>query len=271
VASRPKRSIGNPRGKNNCTSKKCLNEVDIASPVDLPTSCNLLIIDTETTGLDPTVDRVVELAAILYSVEHQTILHQMSSICESPDNAAEHINRIPAGALRSVKAALESHSIKMFQAMACEANFLVAHNADFDKQWFQGDASKSLINPRTQQPLRWLCTMDDFTWPRQNKPGDSLINLALAHGIGVSSAHRALTDCQLIAALLDRVTKEELSSMLCEALTPRHLYMANVSFDNNQLAKNAGFKWKPERRMWVKKLTEAQANLFDFRVTRLSA
>jgi oligoribonuclease (3'-5' exoribonuclease) len=30
--------------------------------VDLPTPCNLLIIDTETTGLDPAVDRVVELA-----------------------------------------------------------------------------------------------------------------------------------------------------------------------------------------------------------------
>ena len=39
---------------------------------------NLLIIDTETTGIDPTVDRVIEIGAILYSVNCKTTLAQLS-------------------------------------------------------------------------------------------------------------------------------------------------------------------------------------------------
>lgn len=237
----------------------------------IPTPCNLLIIDTETSGLDPAVDKVVELAAILYSVDHQTILHQMSSICEAQENGAEHINRIPIDALRSTNALLETRSISLFEAMAQEANFIVAHNADFDKQWFVGEAGKALFNRETQRPLRWLCTMSDFTWPQQNRQGDSLINLALAHGIGVSSAHRALADCQLIAALFDRVSKEELVLMLSEALVPRYLYEANVSYENRQLAKDVGFKWQSDKRQWVRKLTDAQANLLNFPVTLAAA
>ena len=238
--------------------------------VNLPKPCNLLIIDTETSGLDPAVDRVVELAAILYSVEHQTILYQMSSICESQTNDAERINRIPVGALQEAMPALEAHSIALFTAMAKEAHYAVAHNADFDKQWFIGAAGSALVNSETQQPLRWLRTMSDFNWPQQNKPGDSLVNLALAHGIGVSSAHRALADCQLIAALFDRVSKEELIAMLSAALVPRYLYKANVSFNEKDLAKDAGFKWQPEKKQWVRKLTEVQAASLDFPVVLVS-
>lgn len=235
--------------------------------VNIPTPCNLLIIDTETSGLDPAVDKVVELAAILYSVDYQTILHQMSSICEAQSNDAERINRIPVDALRTVSPTLEDHSIALFNAMAREAHYVVAHNADFDKQWFVGAAGAALVNGETQQLLRWLCTMSDFTWPLQNKQGESLVSLALAHGIGVASAHRALADCQMIAALFDRVSKEELRSMLHEALLPRFLYKANVSYDNKQLAKDAGFKWQSDKKQWVRKLTEAQAASLDFSVS----
>lgn len=237
----------------------------------LPTPCNLLIIDTETTGLDPKVDKVVELAAVLYSVDHQTTLHQMSSLCEAKDNAAEHINHIPPSALRNVKDRLESRSIDLFRAMADEASFLVAHNADFDRQWFASGADNYLMNSKTQQPLRWLCTMSDFTWPRQNKPSDSLINLALAHGIGVASAHRALADCQLIASLFDRLSKEELISVLEEALVPRRWYQAKVSYSDRELAKSAGFRWKPEEKIWAQRLTDKQAGLLNFPVTCISA
>lgn len=38
----------------------------------------VLIIDTETTGLEPENGQVIEIGAILYSVSHQTTIQQVS-------------------------------------------------------------------------------------------------------------------------------------------------------------------------------------------------
>jgi DNA polymerase III subunit epsilon len=59
------------------------------------------------------------------------------------------------------------------------------------------------------------------------------VSLALSHGIGVSSAHRALTDCSLIAALFDRM--EKLEAMIEEAKRPKALFQAQVSFKDKDL------------------------------------
>jgi DNA polymerase-3 subunit epsilon len=229
----------------------------------LPAPCNLLIIDTETTGLELGTDQVIELAAVLYSVDYQTTLHQMSTLIRSEGNPAEHINHIPSKVLPTIQESLQAQAEQLFRAMINEASFFVAHNADFDKQWFRDEV---LINENTQAPLRWLCTMTDFTWPKQTKPGESLVNLALHHGIGVSSAHRALTDCQLIAALLDRLTPKELTDVLLDALKPRHWYRATVSYDDRHLAKQAGFRWDRQQKLWIRKMTPEQAQELPFQV-----
>ena len=226
---------------------------------------NLLIIDTETTGLNPAYDRVIELGAILYSVEYQTVLHQISTLLAAPDNPAERINRIPAAVLPTISPTLIQQSLLIFQTMVDEASYAVAHNAAFDRKWFNGHHLPEL--QQQGQPLPWLCTMDDFTFPAQNRTGDSLINLALAHGIGVGSAHRALTDCQLIAALFDRMT--DLPSLVTLAGQPKVTFQAVIDYDDRQLAKSAGFKWNTESRSWLRRMAEAETLQLPFAVVRV--
>ncbi|OKH19726.1 hypothetical protein [[Limnothrix rosea] IAM M-220] len=93
-----------------------------------------------------------------------------------------------------------------------------------------------------------------------------MINTALNYGIGVSSAHRALTDCQLIAALFDRVSElGELDSILKTAIQrskeAKIRAIADVSFDNKHLAKAHRFRWNPDQRYWFKDLRESDLNL----------
>jgi DNA polymerase III subunit epsilon len=227
---------------------------------------NLLIIDTETTGLNPTCDRVIELGAILYSVEYQTVLHQLSTLLSAPDNPAERINRIPAAVLPTISPVLMQQSLLIFQTMVDQADYVVAHNAAFDRKWFNGTHLPELH--RQGDPLPWLCTMDDFTFPLQNRSGDSLINLALAHGIGVGSAHRALTDCQLIAALFDRM--DDLSNLIALARQPKIMFQAMVEYDDRHLAKSAGFKWNSDHRVWLRRMTEAEALQLPFAVAKFN-
>jgi hypothetical protein len=91
----------------------------------------------------------------------------------------------------------------------------------------------------------------------------NLITTALNHGIGVTKAHRALSDCQLIAELFDRT--EDLQGLFERAIAranePRYLVIAQVSFDQQDLAKSAGFYWQPDGKLWVKELRESDLNI----------
>lgn len=114
--------------------------------------------------------------------------------------------------------------------------------------------------------------MSDSVFSQQSRPRLSLANLCLEHGVW--SAHRALTDCQLIAALFDRMESPEvLRQMVVEAAEraarPKHLYQALVSYQERQKAKDAGFHWDKERKMWLCELSEVDAQTLPFQVVRL--
>jgi len=226
---------------------------------------NLIIIDTETTGFDPAADQVIEVGAILYSVQFQSIITQLSFLVSAPDNPAEHINNIPPGLLKDRPKNMQVGYLNFLQALAAQADYAIAHNAEFDQQWFDGHKMPVLFGC-DHKPIQWLCTMADMTWPRQAKARESLVNLALQHGIGVASAHRALADCQLIAELFNRVTQDELHGLIQQALRPKSFYRADVSYEDRHLAKAAGFQWNPDGKYWGRWMADEDAADLPFRV-----
>ncbi|GAB1544886.1 hypothetical protein NUACC21_75620 [Scytonema sp. NUACC21] len=148
----------------------------------------------------------------------------------------------------------------------------MAHNAEFDKKWFGcanngGSVLPTLLN-RNDEPLPWLCTCTDFEWPRQTRPRQSLIELAAAHDIGIFGLHRALTDCQLIASLFDRM--EDLTGMFDKALSPKAMFKANVTYENRELAKQVGFKWVPESKSWMRRMAVEDTLNLPFSVTQIA-
>ena len=229
---------------------------------------NLLIIDTETNGIEPKQNSVIEIGVILYSCDYQTTLAQLSYLLYAPDNAAETINHISPEALGCLPDFFQDKSLDLLQEMSANAAYAIAHNADFDQQWFGNNQHLPTLKDCNGQPIKWLCTMD-MTWPKQSKPGESLVSLALNHGIGVSSAHRALTDCQLLAELFTRLSAEQLSQQLTEALKPRAYFQAQVSYEERQLAKEAGFRWNGKSKAWTRKMPIEETKALPFAVVQL--
>ena len=223
----------------------------------------LLIVDTETSGLDPASGKCLEVGAVLFDVPHRAVLSQLSFLLPASANPARHVNGIDPAVTR-----LEQpwrQSLQMLAAMVSSADAVLAHNAAFDRQWFG-------IEPLPALDLPWICSMDDIRWPddRHLKPRPSVQALALAYGVPVWAAHRALTDCIYLVQVLERC--EQLEQLLVEAQEPRQLFCAQLPYAERFRAKQAGFRWNdPVAGAWSRRLSEREARSLPFPVQPVCA
>jgi len=225
----------------------------------------ILILDLETTGVTPGTDRIVEVGLLLYSVTHRSTIRAMSSVVDSGvGNPAESINRVPGAILGDGITPDTAYSTVRSWMGAADA--VIGHNiVDFDRMFLPPDI-------QTLRPF--IDTCNDLLWPRQQKPGEGLVKLALAHDLGVSHAHRAAVDCDLLARLLTRVHElgVDLGPFLERGLRPKAQFQAMVSYDDRELAKTAGFKWNEDgSRRWLRKMPIEDAAALPFPTRQVEA
>ena len=222
---------------------------------------NILILDTETTGLDNEKDECLEVGSILFNVKSRSVLAQQSFLLPVENNNAEKINNIPAEITKLPQPLFEA--IKYFESLVQVSDVIVAHNAEFDMKWFG-------LKKLPQIKKQWICSMDDITWPsdRQLKTRPSVRDLALAYGVPVWNAHRALTDCIYLAEVFKRCG--ELEKLLIRALEPKVLVRAEISYDKRHLAKNSGFRWNdPIKGAWSRKMSRRDIEKLEFPVREI--
>lgn len=197
----------------------------------------VLLMDTETSGTD---DGAVclEVACTIYSLRHASPVRSFASLIRAESNPAEPVNRIsPALLLEAPEPAPVWARVR---EMVGKVDAIVAHNASFDRRFVPHEVAGA---------TPWVCSMEDLLWPRARKPaGEGLVALALAHDLGVASAHRAGADVDLLARLFTRAAElgADLGAMLVRGLRPKALFIvADRGFDaaRNELAKLAGFTW----------------------------
>jgi DNA polymerase-3 subunit epsilon len=223
----------------------------------------LLILDTETTALSPEQGQCIEVGAILFQVAERAVLAQVSFLLPATSNPAVHVNGIDAAITRLPQP--WQAGLQCFEAMLAAADALLAHNAAFDRQWFGNGPLPAVAKP-------WICSMEDIRWPaeRHLRASPSVRDLALAYGVPVWAAHRALTDCIYLAQVLERCA--DLEQLLAAALEPRRLFRACLSYSERQQAKEAGFRWnEPVRGAWSRRLSDREAAALPFLVQPLEA
>ena len=231
------------------------------SPGRSPTT--LLILDTETTGLDPSSGHCLEVGAVLFHVPGRAVLGQLSFLLPAESNPARHVNGIDPGITQLPQPWRQS--LELFGTMVDSAEAVLAHNAAFDRQWFGIDPL-----PAIQRP--WICSMEDIRWPadRHLRATPSVRDLALAYGVPVWAAHRALTDCIYLVQVFERCP--DLEDLLVAALEPRQLFRAQLSYAERHQAKEAGFRWNdPVAGAWTRRLSESEVRALPFPVQPVSA
>jgi DNA polymerase III subunit epsilon len=211
---------------------------------------NILIFDTETTGIDPKKDKAIELGAVLWNIEHRSIVECYSCLANADENAAEVANCIPVGMLRDAQNI--SVALEQLKRLAGMADAVVAHNCAFDRAFVAID-------------LPWICTIEDIIWPRPSV-SKSLTNLALAHGVAVVSAHRAIHDCLLLARCFESIPDigDRLFMALDHSTLPKAEVHSLAPFEQKDLVKEHGFHWDPMRRIWHRTMAVADAKKLPF-------
>jgi DNA polymerase-3 subunit epsilon len=216
----------------------------------------ILIIDTETTGLDETAAQVIEVAIAIYSVEHRSLVRARSWLVSGETNAAEAVNGIPSGMLsQGIDFSVVNATVHNIAVKECDA--IVAHGADFDRKWFSPDV----------QRLPWVCSMRDLDW-RRKPTSKSLVALALAYGVGVSAAHRALDDVMTLVRTFERAAElgEDIAALLARGARPKVHVVSLAPFEQKDEVKAAGFAWDAGRKLWTRKMAADDVAALPFAV-----
>ena len=122
---------------------------------------NILILDTETTGLDENKDEIIEVGCILFNVNSKSVLSQVSFLFPVSSNDAEHVNGISAE-VTNIKQPWED-GLKFFLKLVDCSDLIVAHNVEFDKKWF----GKGRL-PKLEK--KWICSLEAVSYTHLTLP-----------------------------------------------------------------------------------------------------
>jgi DNA polymerase III subunit epsilon len=200
----------------------------------------IALLDVETTGLDPSQERVVELG-IVVGLRGEVIRRHnwMINPGKAIPKEAQAVHGIGDA---DVKDAPSFKKIAAEVVKALEGTIPAAYNASFDKAFVLtelgragSDAEKA---PHLRRAVEWI---DPLVWARELQPDEksrTLADVAARFGIKLENAHRASDDAEAALMVLYRLGKD-----------PRvpHAYGAFV-----QEQRRLSMLQADQRRMWRK-------------------
>ena len=214
----------------------------------------IVILDTETTGLDASRDKVMELALVCVQVDIQT--GQATGPVEVYDGLRDPGMPVPKIArevtgITDDMVAGQQLDMARIATLLDGADLVVAHNAGFDRPFVEE------ILPQTRA-LNWACSFAGIDWSAAGHSSAKLSYLASALG-WFYDAHRAEMDCHalltVLLAELPGTGANGLTHLLAGAHTPSYrLQATGAPFAAKDLLKTRGYRWDSQGKVWHTRL-----------------
>jgi len=161
------------------------------------------VIDVETTGLSPKVERLTEIAIVIFENGH--IVDEYSSLINPEKSIPYHITQLTGINNQMVQNAPFFYEIAKKIVELTESCTFVAHNASFDYRFIQAEFARYGYDYQRK-------IVDTVKLARKMMPGFSsygLGNLCNQLGIKIENRHRALGDALATVEVLKRILNIE--------------------------------------------------------------
>jgi DNA polymerase-3 subunit epsilon len=236
-----------------------------------PTVRRAVVVDTETTGTDPAVDKVIELAVVAFEYCHAT--GTVGRVLGSYDGLEDPGLPIPPSstAIHGITDAMVA-GMKIDDAAVAQlldgVGIVIAHNAGFDRKF---------LEPRLPvfASLPWGCSWREIPWSEAGIESSKLEYLAYRSGF-FYEGHRAEIDCLALLEVLRRpfvrtsqppqqagstqranapAEVTALKLLLDSARAPSfRLWAVGSPFESKDALRKRGYWWDAARRCWYREL-----------------
>lgn len=206
---------------------------------------SVVFLDTETTGMSPVKEKIIELGLVrcTVSLDRKLILSvdRVYDAYEDPKvPIPEEITRLTGINDDMVRGkAFNQEEVLAFFA---DHPLTVAHNAKFDRPFF--DRRFSSLGD-----LAWACSQNEIDWHMLGYGGYKLEFLVQSSGY-FYDAHRACNDCLALCFLMVQMP-EALEMLLTNSLQLVYKIEAvNSPFNVKDLLKEQGYRWDSAQKLW---------------------
>ena len=218
----------------------------------------IAVLDTETDGLDPTCDNILQIAVALIEVDtNGRILRVVDHGTAMQDPKRQIPPKIVA------LTGIDNHTVEgkrikreALTEFLCKADACLTHNAGFDAGFV-----RRLLPGVAHLP--WICSMRDVAWAQHGYDGAKLGHLLMQQGLFAETAHDAMADVEALLALLaSELPNGEtvLAEAIATARTPTvRIDAVNAPYSVKGELKRFGYRfdWNPKRKVWWKEVSLA--------------
>ena len=214
-------------------------------PID-PELCSVtyprlaVVIDTETTGLNPAQEEIIEIGAVAFRYADDGsiggVCARFSGLREPSKPIPEVITRITGITDEMVKG--QTIALAELEAIISDADLIIAHNAGFDRPFLERFSPVFSSKP-------WACSVKEVDWARRGFEGTKLGYLIGQSGY-FHNGHRAEDDCHALLTVLKEASDHgtPFAELLDTSQRSRiQLYAENSPFEMKDALKARGYRW----------------------------
>ena len=223
----------------------------------------VLILDTETTGLDWRAENIIELAMLAVDVDMQS--GQPVGEVEVYEDFEDPGRPIPPEIVKLTGITdqdVKGHQLNeaKIKDMVARADLIVAHNAGFDRPFVENRLE-------VFEHKAWACSFAGINWKAQGLGSAKLEFLCSELG-WFYDAHRAQVDCHALLRVLSSPLKTKaeempltgLQQLFKSAEQARTVVKAFGSpFETKDKLKARGYRWDVEAKVWYTAVKSGEA------------
>ena len=216
----------------------------------------VVVVDTETTGLNADKDEIIEIGLVVVAVGATSgqafeVLDSYGAL-EEPSGPIPPETTLVHGITDEMVVGQRIDDLRV-QAMLKNVGLVVAHNAGFDRRFLERRLP-------VFAELPWACSVKDVAWCEEGFGSQKLDYLLMQCGF-FHEAHRAEADCLALLEVLQRPLAKAsgvaMTQLLRAANQKRYrIWAVNSPFEVKDDLKAMGYRWDAVMRCWKLETSE---------------